>query len=62
MYGAEGILKGVRKKSHDRLRRALASGPVREAPRREARARAPGMYDLLKVAPAMILSVRQDGT
>ena len=24
MYGAEGILKGVRKKSHDRLRRAAA--------------------------------------
>ena len=24
MYGAEGILKGLRKKSHDRLRRAAA--------------------------------------
>ena len=24
MYGAEGILKGIRKKSHDRLRRAAA--------------------------------------
>ena len=25
MHGAEGILKGVRKKSHDRLRRAAAT-------------------------------------
>ena len=43
MYGAEGILKGVRKKSHDRLRRA---GSVRVRRRGEGRGRAPSMCDL----------------
>ena len=38
MHGAEGILKGVRKKSHDRLRRRRRRRE-RGAPRREARTR-----------------------